>query len=282
LAKFCHSIHWDALVPLSSAQWGSSIGIPRISGFVTDKRHWGEQGNDFSAILCAISNSCTAIRAHSPVEIEVIAPDGGVMSANYSSIPGASFMPVPSDDGEETVDTILIPFPLDGEYQVRLAAKPDATPTDTYTIDATKNGVTEVIAQDVQIADMPAEGYKTLVDTTAPTITINAPLASNYIFGQVVAASYGCADSGSSVAVCAGPVSNGASIDTSSVGPKTFTVNATDTVGNTRLFGQVCKRGRVPGIYRPPDPAARERRRDERIQEGQYRTGQVPSVRRER
>jgi hypothetical protein len=49
---------------------------------------------------------------------------------------------------------------------------------------------------------------------------------------QVVPAVYECLDGGSGVMTCAGPVSNGANIDTASVGTKTFAVNATDTAGN--------------------------------------------------
>ena len=54
-----------------------------------------------------------------------------------------------------------------------------------------------------------------------------------YLLGQVVAASYTCTDGGSGVASCLGTVANGVNINTSSVGAKSFTVNAQDNVGNT-------------------------------------------------
>ena len=48
----------------------------------------------------------------------------------------------------------------------------------------------------------------------------------------MVAASYSCsAPSGASVTACTGPVANGAAIETSTLGPHTFTVNATDSDG---------------------------------------------------
>ena len=59
-----------------------------------------------------------------------------------------------------------------------------------------------------------------------------APAATSYLLGQAVAASYTCADGGSGLAACAGPVANGATINAAPVGAKTFTVNATDNVGN--------------------------------------------------
>jgi Ca2+-binding RTX toxin-like protein len=71
-------------------------------------------------------------------------------------------------------------------------------------------------------------------DTTDPQITITTPpQGATYTLGQSVAASYDCTDADSGVASCEGPVTNGANIDTSSTGTKTFTVDATDNVGNT-------------------------------------------------
>jgi hypothetical protein len=75
----------------------------------------------------------------------------------------------------------------------------------------------------------------TVVDKTAPTISIGSPTDGEVLtVGQKVAASYSCADEagGSGLATCAGPVPSGAFIDTSSPGSKTFTVSATDKAGN--------------------------------------------------
>lgn len=71
-----------------------------------------------------------------------------------------------------------------------------------------------------------------MVDKKPPTITVNAPVAGTYLLRQAVTASYSCTDGGASVATCAGTVPTGSNVDTSSVGAKTFVVNATDKVGN--------------------------------------------------
>jgi len=71
-----------------------------------------------------------------------------------------------------------------------------------------------------------------MIDRKAPTITINVPANVVYILNQAVPSNYACADGGSGVATCAGPVANGSNIDTSSVGTKSFMVQATDAVGN--------------------------------------------------
>ena len=71
-------------------------------------------------------------------------------------------------------------------------------------------------------------------DTADPQITITTPpQGATYTQGQSLAASYSCTDEGSGVASCEGTVADGANIDTSSTGTKTFTVSATDNAGNT-------------------------------------------------
>jgi hypothetical protein len=78
-----------------------------------------------------------------------------------------------------------------------------------------------------------------MLDTTAPRISIAAPGNATYLLNQHVPVNFTCADplsdgvtGGAGVRACAGTVANGANLDTSSVGAKTFTVTATDSVGN--------------------------------------------------
>ncbi len=70
-----------------------------------------------------------------------------------------------------------------------------------------------------------------MVDKKAPTITLTAPVAGSYTVGQVVNAAFTCVDGGSDVASCTGSTANGSAIPTTP-GTHTFTVNATDNVGN--------------------------------------------------
>ena len=74
------------------------------------------------------------------------------------------------------------------------------------------------------------------IDTTAPQIVIGTPVdGGHYVLNSEVKADYFCRDSGSGVvSPCTGTVPNGANIDTSSVGTKTFKVNgSTNPAGNT-------------------------------------------------
>ncbi len=81
-----------------------------------------------------------------------------------------------------------------------------------------------------------AEDPKTLIvrlDETAPGIYITTPAdGGEYKLGETVAADYDCSDGGSGIDSCAGPVSVGGDVDTTSIGQKTFEIAATDRAGN--------------------------------------------------
>ena len=75
----------------------------------------------------------------------------------------------------------------------------------------------------------------TVADTTAPAITVTNPAeGAVYTLGETVIADYSCTDepNGSGVATCQGNVADGAALDTSQVGAKTFQVSTTDNAGN--------------------------------------------------
>jgi hypothetical protein len=80
-----------------------------------------------------------------------------------------------------------------------------------------------------------------VVDPSPPAITITVPADNGrYNKGTQLLADYGCSDPDDTtdpefkdVALCAGPVANGDTIDTSAAGVKTFKVDAADRAGNT-------------------------------------------------
>ena len=106
----------------------------------------------------------------------------------------------------------------------------------------------------VHIVDMRASngGTATLfapIDTTPPEIVLGTPANGGvYTLNSDVKADYFCRDSGSGVVTpCTGTVADGASIDTSTIGTKSFTVNGvTDAAGHSigPRIGQL--HGRLP------------------------------------
>jgi probable HAF family extracellular repeat protein len=103
-----------------------------------------------------------------------------------------------------------------------------------------------------------ASGQRTLtvrLDKTAPEISVSAPTdGAEYRLGETLAAGYACTDGGSGVTSCLGPIPDGNNIDTASVGPKTFTVEAADDAGNiaseNHTYGVVYDFG---GFFSPVD-----------------------------
>jgi hypothetical protein len=80
----------------------------------------------------------------------------------------------------------------------------------------------------------PAAASGINIDKTAPEIVISTPAdGASFASGSTVTASYQCGDAGSGVANCAGTVTNGAPIDTTGTGGKSFTVSTADLAGNT-------------------------------------------------
>ena len=76
------------------------------------------------------------------------------------------------------------------------------------------------------------------LDKTAPRIDIATPSdGAEYLLGEALTAGYACPDGGSVTTSCAGPVPDGAAVDTASVGQKTFAVEAADEAGNVSTEG---------------------------------------------
>ena len=72
------------------------------------------------------------------------------------------------------------------------------------------------------------------IDKTSPQITINTPASGGmYLLNQALSADWSVADSLSGIASATGTLPSGATIDTGTVGTKTFTVTATDIASNT-------------------------------------------------
>lgn len=76
--------------------------------------------------------------------------------------------------------------------------------------------------------------YSLKIDKTNPIITINSPIDGlTYILNQPVVANWSAIDSLSGLDYATGTVASGQNINTSTVGPHSFTVSATDNAGNT-------------------------------------------------
>lgn len=163
---------------------------------------------------------------------------GNPGSARFSWVvdttaPSVSFgapSPAPNANGWHKTD-VSIPFTIfDGGSGVAAGA---STPS-PLVLSASGAAVTgSVIATDNAGNSAGAISPAVKIDKAAPTVSITTPAdGSVFVLGQRVAASYSCADGGSGIDTCVGPVASGSGIDTGSTGAKTFLVSALDKAGN--------------------------------------------------
>ena len=154
-------------------------------------------------------------------------PPSGTVSASVNC-PAAS--PNCKVNGWFTVaPTLNITKPADVTIQASIDGGTFGTPPSTITGD----GVHTI---DIRASNGDTVELIAPVDTTPPEIVINTPAnGAQYVLNSSVKADYFCRDSGSGVASgCIGTVANGANINTTSLGTKTFTVSAvTDAAGRT-------------------------------------------------
>lgn len=156
--------HTDGLVPVTSADLSQTIPFP-VRVITTGTFHFDSsllgffhQTGDFSAILCALHSNCFITTVRSPVDVEITGPDGKSISRQLTEIPGASYSEFEDETGHQTA-TVIIPFPLPGEYMIKVVPKDESSRADTYTLQVTRNGTTTTLAQDQQIQDIPSQPF---------------------------------------------------------------------------------------------------------------------------
>lgn len=153
-------------------------------------------------------------------------PPGGIATVSGLSVPEASAGATITIDGSGFTQFAAVWF-----GSVRADQVSYDSPTQlTVTVPPGSGSVPLAVIKLSGVSEPDAAA----VFTYAPTETINSPTAgATYTQGQSLIASYSCASSTSGSPSCSGPVSNGATIGTSSVGTQQFTVSATDANGVT-------------------------------------------------
>ena len=173
-----------------------------------------------TAQLCDVAGNC---RTAGPLTFKIDLKAPTVACTPPSTTPWYSTnVSVPCtalDGGSGLAPTSPSPFTL---------ATSVAAGSATQTAITSSKTVTDVVGNSVVAG--PYSPYK--VDLSAPTITITTPAVNAiYGLGAVVTPVFNCADLGSGIAVgsCTG---SSATLDTSALGTRTFTVTAVDVAGN--------------------------------------------------
>lgn len=109
------------------------------------------------------------ITGYSPVDMVVTDPDGLTISKQLNEIPNATYTEADIDGDGDVDGQIRIPDKKIGDYVIAVIPEPDALPTDTYTLEVSLFGMPIVVAQDVQVSEIPNQVY--IVRSTETTIT---------------------------------------------------------------------------------------------------------------
>ncbi|HEV2173720.1 MAG TPA: hypothetical protein VGR71_09145, partial [Nitrospira sp.] len=189
---------------------------------------FGTVGGDYfypAITLDSSDNLITTFSASSPSEFPSVYASGRLAGDPLNTLQ----VPVQIKAGEASYSADGFSEPRWGDYSATVIDPNDQTKVwgaGEYATSAAGGGNWGTFIAELQ---SPAPGP----DTTPPTISITSSTdGSTYGINQQVTASYSCTDPDDAVATCAGAVPSGSTIDTSS-GSHTFTVNASDSHGNT-------------------------------------------------
>lgn len=147
----------------AGALYGSeSTGIATVYKYdgtdVTPISHEDEFGTGVQ-VLYQFRPPPMVVTACSPVDLVVTDPDGLTISKELNEIPGATYLEVDLDGDGELDDQVSIPDIKIGDYLITIILEPGASPTDTYTFEVSVGGVSIVLVENVQISDIPTQGY---------------------------------------------------------------------------------------------------------------------------
>jgi hypothetical protein len=98
------------------------------------------------------------IKALCPVDLIVTDPDGLVISKEINQL-SASAQYIEEKDGEILHDTIIIHERKIGRYTVTVIPEPGTTSTDTYNLQVFLGDTVLILAENVQVTDIPAQPY---------------------------------------------------------------------------------------------------------------------------
>jgi hypothetical protein len=166
----------------------------------------------------AVTSQAAAQSVNTSTPLAVTWDAAGTAGAPYN-VSGVDIL-LSVDGGATYGRTLASNTPNDGSQAVSLAGVADGA---SLRIMVRGHGS---IFYDISDASLTA------VDTSGPDIQITTPAdGASYTQGQAVTAHFACTDP-AGVATCAGTVADGAAIDTSVPGTRTFTVAATDTAAH--------------------------------------------------
>lgn len=157
-AWYCSELIWAAYLHASNGQINLEYG-PDNSGITPDEIFLDDDIQPIAAGREERPQTGIVIMAKSPVDLEVVDPENLFVSKHLIEIPDAIYGEDDIDGDGSPDDWIGIPEPKTGKYLINVIPEPGASLTDTFTTEALLSNTTIVLAEDVQISDIPSKPY---------------------------------------------------------------------------------------------------------------------------
>jgi parallel beta-helix repeat protein len=109
--------------------------------------------------LHQMDNKPLSFTCGSPVDLMVTDPDGIVLTKEVGEIAGMSYTEFDLDGDGELDDKVEVWEPKVGNYLVTVIPEPGAPPTGNFTLEASANGTTILLADYAQISEIPTDPY---------------------------------------------------------------------------------------------------------------------------
>jgi hypothetical protein len=180
----------------------------------------------------------------------------GVLADAAPPVTTTAIDPPANANGWHKGDATITLHAMDAHGVASITHDGVTTPGDTATIPVTAEGIRTVtfFATDTRGNAETAHAATVRIDRTAPAVMIAAPSeGAAHLAGAALTADYACADAGSGIDGCSGPVASGAALDTVAPGARELTVSATDRAGNS---GTLTRHWTVTAPAAAPRPTA--------------------------
>jgi len=160
VAWYCSELVWAAYLSASNGQINLDPDNHAVSpDEINNSNHTIFHGAHMEEIPNTVGIRYFWGQVDCPVDLEITDPDGLVLNKQGSQIPEAVYQEFDIDEDDDLDDFFAIPEPKDGDYLIHVIPDPDALPTDTFTLVVNRNGTVRVLAQDVQVQDIPETPY---------------------------------------------------------------------------------------------------------------------------
>ncbi len=232
-----------AISPASGLPAGGTVVTLTGTGFEPGSQVYVDGQHAITEFVSATTLRMTT-PAHPPATVYVLVHNPNFRSAvlfdafRYLDITPPQIMPLvdgtQAPNGWYTSDVTINWWVQDAESQVTPIAGCFQT---TLTTD-TPNGSVTFTCTATSEGGTSTESVTIRRDTTPPFVSVARPESTLYRLNSTNVASLSCSDSGTGLASCLATSPAGQPFDTSTPGEHTFTVTATDQVGNTSVVNR--------------------------------------------